>query len=360
MSSRFLSSGAYGCVYYPGYNCEGKPLKKNGLVTKLVKDNFTTQTEIVVGNHVRKHVPDYGKHFIVVSKQCHVDESKLDPLREGCKMLDRSRTRNYVLLYSVYLKSIELYDMIERGVRLYQLLRFFFDLVHKVTLLTDTGIVHNDLHMGNVLYTSKGNLFVIDFGLSIKADLLKVDNTDFLNEIFHSYTPNWKWWPLEYHLITYVLNVGPLSEEALKSTIEEYLKSMHYLFKSVYGLGFLDAYQSIALSVFRPWIKKTKPEQLAFLFSFWSTWDSYKIANHFLHMYQEQDMDVPIWKNHLLRMLHADPSKRPTVAELRQMKEVILKNVPLSAYSQKVRLSAQDNHRASILDIITEKLNRVK
>ena len=360
MSSRFLSSGAYGCVYYPGYNCEGKPLKKNGLVTKLVKDNFTTQTEIVVGNHVRKHVPYYGKHFIVVSKQCHVDESKLDPLREGCKMLDRSRTRKYVLLYSVYLRSIELYDMIERGVRLSQLLRFFFDLVHKVTLLTDTGIVHNDLHMGNVLYTSKGNLFVIDFGLSIKADLLKVDNTDYLNEIFHSYTPNWKWWPLEYHLITYVLNVGPLTEEALKSTIEEYLKSMHYLFKSVYGLGFLDAYQSIALSVFRPWIKKTKPEQLTFLFSFWSTWDSYKIANHFLHMYQEQDMNVPIWKNHLLRMLHADPSKRPTVAELRQMKEVILKNVPLSVYSQKVRLSVDDKHRESIMDVISEKLNGMK
>jgi len=357
MSSRFLSSGAYGCVYYPGYSCEGKPIKKNGLVTKLVKDNFTTQTEIVVGHHVRKHVPNYGKHFIVVSKQCKVDESRLDQLKEGCKMLDRSKTRKYVLLYSVYLKSIELYDMIEKGVRLSQLLRFFFDLVRKVTLLMEAGIVHNDLHMGNVLYTNKGNLFIIDFGLSIKADLLKENKPDYLREIFHSYTPNWKWWPLEYHLITYVLNVGPLTEDALKSTVEEYLKSMHYVLKSVYGLGFLDTYQSIALSVYRPWIQKTQSEQLAFFLSFWHTWDSYKIANHFIHMYQEQDMDVPIWKNHLLRMIHADPAKRPTVQDLRQMQDIILRNIPLSVYSKKVHISGEDTHKGSIWDVLSEKLN---
>jgi len=357
MSSRFLSSGAYGCVYYPGYSCEGKPIKKNGLVTKLVKDNFTTQTEIVVGHHVRKHVPNYGKHFIVVSKQCKVDESRLDQLKEGCKMLDRSKTRKYVLLYSVYLKSIELYDMIEKGVRLSQLLRFFFDLLYKVTLLMEAGIVHNDLHMGNVLYTPKGNIFIIDFGLSIKADLLKAEQTDFLREIFHSYTPTWKWWPLEYHFITYVLNVGPLTEDVIKNTIEEYLKSMHFIFKSVYGLGFVDAYQSIALDVFRPMIQKTKAEQLTFLLSFWHTWDSYKIANHFLHMYQEQDMDVPIWKNHLLRMMHADPAKRPSLAELRQMQQVILRNVPLSVYSKTVRISGKTTHRESIWDVLSEKLN---
>jgi serine/threonine protein kinase len=357
MSSRFLSSGAYGCVYYPGYNCEGKPLKKNGLVTKLVKDNFTTQTEIVIGNHVRKQVPNYGKHFIVVSRQCKIEDTKLDPLREGCKMLDRTRTRKYVLLYSMYLKSIELYEMIEKGVRLSQLLRFFFDLVQKVTLLMDAGIVHNDLHMGNVLYTSKGNIFVIDFGLSIKSDLLKPDNRDYLLQIFHSYTPSWKWWPIEYHLITYLLNVGPLTEECIKSTLEAYLKSMHFIFKSVYGLGFIDSYQSIALEVFRPWIQKTQTEQLAFLLSFWHTWDSYKIANHFIHMYQEQDMDVPIWKNHLLRMIHADPSKRPTITDLRQMQHAILRNIPLAVYSKKVHISGEETHKGSIWDVLSEKLN---
>jgi serine/threonine protein kinase len=357
MSSRFLSSGAYGCVYYPGYNCEGKPLKKDGLVTKLVKDNFTTQTEVVVGHHVRKNVPNYGNHFIVVSKKCKIAEENLDALREGCKMFNRNIGNKYVLLYSVYLKSIELYELIEKGVRFSQLLRFFFDIVQKVTLLMEAGIVHNDLHMGNVLYTNKGNLFIIDFGLSIKADMLKEDNSDYLREIFHSYTPNWKWWPLEYHLITYILNVGSLTEESIKSTIEEYLKSMHYILKSVYGLGFLDSYRSIALSVFSPWIQKTKPEQLVFLLSFWNTWDSYKLANHFIHMYQEQDMDVPILKNHLLRMIHADPSKRQSVSELRQMKHMILQNVPLSAYSKKIHIYGEDTYKGSILNVLSEKLN---
>jgi hypothetical protein len=130
------------------------------------------------------------------------------------------------------------------------------------------------------------------------------------------------------------------------------MKSMHYVLKSVYGLGFIDTYQSITLTVFRPWIQKTQPEQLEFLLSFWHTWDAYKIANHFIHMYQEQDMDVPIWKNHLLRMFHADPSKRPSVAELRQMQDIILRNVPLSAYSKRIHIIDTETHKEHIMDAL--------
>jgi hypothetical protein len=74
-------------------------------------------------------------------------------------------------------------------------------------------------------------------------------------------------------------------------------------------------------------------------------------------MYQEQDMDVPIWKNHLLRMIHADPSKRPTITDLRQMQHAILRNIPLAVYSKKVHISGEETHKGSIWDVLSEKLN---
>ena len=35
--NRFLSSGSYGCVYYPSYNCKGQKIMDKEYVTKLVK-----------------------------------------------------------------------------------------------------------------------------------------------------------------------------------------------------------------------------------------------------------------------------------------------------------------------------------
>ena len=47
--SRFLSSGVYGCIYYPSYNCSGKPIDNKIYVTKLVKDDYTSNTEVNIG-----------------------------------------------------------------------------------------------------------------------------------------------------------------------------------------------------------------------------------------------------------------------------------------------------------------------
>ena len=46
VKSKFLSSGVYGCVYYPAYTCQGtEPPKKTTTVSKIVKHEFTTKTE---------------------------------------------------------------------------------------------------------------------------------------------------------------------------------------------------------------------------------------------------------------------------------------------------------------------------
>ena len=45
MKDNFLSSGAYGCVYHPPYDCNGIPASDKKYVSKIVKSNFATKTE---------------------------------------------------------------------------------------------------------------------------------------------------------------------------------------------------------------------------------------------------------------------------------------------------------------------------
>ena len=46
MTNDLLSSGAYGCVFYPSYSCNGKPKYKKTVVSKLTKNSFSSENFI--------------------------------------------------------------------------------------------------------------------------------------------------------------------------------------------------------------------------------------------------------------------------------------------------------------------------
>ena len=52
--SKLLSQGAYGCVYYPGIDCNGNEDKKRKYVTKLQKKGYNSDNEINIGLIVRQ------------------------------------------------------------------------------------------------------------------------------------------------------------------------------------------------------------------------------------------------------------------------------------------------------------------
>ena len=71
--SNLLSQGGYGCVYYPGLNCENeksKPDKK--YVTKLQKKNFNSENEHKISMMVKK-IKHYEYFFLPIESQCPIN-----------------------------------------------------------------------------------------------------------------------------------------------------------------------------------------------------------------------------------------------------------------------------------------------
>jgi len=66
MPNNFLSSGVYGCVYHPPYDCQGNPKSNKHYVSKLVKADFTSKTETKVGELLKEYM----------SKQVDIKKSK--------------------------------------------------------------------------------------------------------------------------------------------------------------------------------------------------------------------------------------------------------------------------------------------
>jgi serine/threonine protein kinase len=345
MMNDLLSSGAYGCVFYPSYSCNGKPRYKKTLVSKLTKNNFITQTEYSTSKIVKK-IPNYKEHFIIVETQCPIIKKDLDKskMKESCEIIKEDKNKsNYVILYSKFSKSIELEDYLEINNTFKIFIRTYFLLSKKINLLIQKSIIHNDLHFSNILYDiNKGNLLIIDFGLSLQADQFYLSNGElnisYLKQAFFNYSPSWNWWTIEFHLLCYIIHNGDIDNKFINDTIDDYLEHHKIIlnipneFHNTFKLSSYEYFSSNleCLSV---------DKKIRFLLSFWNTWDHYKIALHFINIYISKKMDYSNFMMLLLLLINPNPEHRPTGLELRRHHLLLINNIPNEHISKKISIN---------------------
>ncbi len=338
-----LSSGAYGCVFYPSYSCKGKPRYKKTLVSKLTKNNFITQSEYSTSQIV-KQLPRYKEHFIVVDSQCSIAKKDLgqSDMSSSCKIVKEDKhysKSKYVLLYSKYSKSIELQDYLDINSSFKFLLRTYFSLSNKINMLVLKRIIHNDLHFSNVLYDiGSGNLLIIDFGLSIQADKFYLNNgnldMEYLRNAFFNYSPSWNWWSVEFHLLCYMIHNGDIDNKFIQETIDEYLDH-HNIIKQI-SSDFYNNFKSKSYEYFSNKLDGLSYEKkIKILLSFWNTWDNYKIALHFINIYLKKGLEIQQFMMLLLLLINPNPEHRPNGLELRRHNMLLLKNIPTETISKK-------------------------
>jgi len=209
----FLGEGSYGCVYYPGITCKGKKNKKN-LITKIQEINFYSDNEKNNGKYIKANIKNYSKYLSPVIKYCIVkfntveksglniskcnilfDEYNSSATRTSPLVKNSLVNEQYILMYSSYIKSYTLKDYYSNYNTEYvsSILSHSYKILYGISLLNNVGIIHNDLHIGNVLINLK-NLYpvIIDFGLSFNINncyKLSKDYIDFqyIKKFVHDY-----------------------------------------------------------------------------------------------------------------------------------------------------------------------------
>lgn len=328
MPNHFLAAGVYGCVYYPGYTCKGNPMKKKKWVSKLTYQNEKTRAEIEIGRILKK-VPHYSDHFIVVENSCLIPYKSLTEMKEGCELIKKDHS--YSLLYSQFVSSMEFYEYLQKNTRFIRVIRAFFQLCNSIEILLDQHIVHHDLHFSNILYSKENSdLLIIDFGLSMNSDLF--DKKEYLKEIFSRYMPEWNWYALEIHFLTYLIHNGPLNEKVIYHTVNTYLEK-HVVYNSFPAVR--AQFKKEAEDYFLSMIYWTREECIEHLLTFWNTWDYYEVALRFLYLYAKNKVKVnyPAYLDHLLSMIHANPEKRPNVLQNRISQKKVIESFDLSISS---------------------------
>jgi len=214
--TEFLGEGSYGCVYYPGITCKGKKNKKN-LVTKIQEINFYSDNEKNNGKYIKANIKNYNKYLSPVIKYCIVKFNTIEKSSlniSKCNILfdeynssaninyediiyNSSATRDslplaknsivneqYILMYSSYIKSYTLKDYYSNYNTefVFGILSHGYKILYGISLLNNVGIIHNDLHIGNILINLKNlNPVIIDFGLSFNINNCYKLNKDYID-----------------------------------------------------------------------------------------------------------------------------------------------------------------------------------
>jgi serine/threonine protein kinase len=195
--NEFLGEGSYGCVYNPGITCKGKKNKAK-TVTKIQEINFFSNNEKNIGAYIKTHIKNYKNYFCPIIKSCIVkfntiEKSDLD-IKKCTVIFDEydneqitkpvPQYNQYILMHSPYIKSytMKAFYIDNKFVYVSNILNHIYKIIYAINLLTQVGIVHNDLHMGNVLINLTNlNPIIIDFGLSLNINNCYKLNKDYVD-----------------------------------------------------------------------------------------------------------------------------------------------------------------------------------
>ena len=352
--SKLLSQGGFGCVYYPGIRCANK--KDDGnvgddmgkYVSKLQRANFNSINEANIGLRVKKN-PLYKYFFLPVVSECPVNMASFSKTNEDlvskCEVI-KDIDKAYTLMKIPYANNKPIIEEIFDDVRnkkhvVVSMLESYTHLLKGVQIIIDMDVVHFDLKSDNVLYDSDMNhANIIDFGLSIPIDKLPNKNYDdkkyyeLMKEYFYLYAPEYYVWPIEVHVINYLLHELEEGEDVsgiAERIAEEYVATNKGL--QMFSKSFVDDFREAcnrrvldALDVARSDSLATRKRGIIDgLIKSYDTWDNYAISIIYLryvHLlfasgFPENQFYIQ-FSQLLLRNIHPDPTMRFSIADTRQ------------------------------------------
>jgi serine/threonine protein kinase len=236
-----INQGAYGCLYHPGIECNGKTLSETHYASKLVVQDEVAENEVEVGKIVMK-ILNYAVNFVPVVETCAVQLGKVrrhNPLAlRKCEVAETTgkQKKKFMLMKMPYIDSLYFYDYVgAMRENKKKIISCIFDtysyLVESIGRLVEHDVVHYDLKLENILINLKTDTpIIIDFGLSVPINRLQTgSNQSFWSTYFYKYSPQYYVWPLEAHVINFLQNEsgsgGALTRDDVAAICETFVNA---------------------------------------------------------------------------------------------------------------------------------------
>lgn len=176
-----MDEGMYGCIFTPSLRCKNKkdqpPPSKTPLLSKIIGVESAT-LEYSIASIIRG-IPLWKNYFAVATSICEPSLKQTDEDISKCEVITSKPLSAFRILSMTYGGSpLHNYRF---QVDSFDMMNFFTHLISAGALLSLFGIVHRDLHQGNVLVDNETVPRIIDFNLSIIKENVTED------ELAHSH-----------------------------------------------------------------------------------------------------------------------------------------------------------------------------
>ena len=283
--SKLIDQGGFGCVFYPGIECDGSISKNPKYISKLHKKNYHVVNEYNVGKKVTK-IPLYEYYFAPIVNMCNIDIAKIDKReRDMCRVISRTSSGSkFVIMKMPYIKNVSLVKYITNpNIDKKEIVTYIMDsykfLLHSLKMLNSSGVVHFDFKIPNILFEVKTkNPIIIDFGLSLPLNNLGPKT---YSKYFYTYNAAYYVWPVDVHIINYVINVNSnLTYEELVVLVDTNVKANPAL--SIFSEEFVKRYRDLTINTYKKYTNIPGENVVTELVKNCNTWDIYSLSVMFL------------------------------------------------------------------------------
>ena len=357
--SKLLNQGGFGCVYYPGINCKGKIKKSKGTVSKLQKKSFSSTNEEEISNIIKK-IPKYDNYFIPISKSCSVDVKNInEKLISKCNIVSsEDETDNYVLMEIPFIDNIPFFEVItnvdyEKNDVFLNIIESYEFLLDAIDILIKKNIIHFDLKGNNILFNKSSDTpQIIDFGLSIP---IKDINSKNIKKYFYIYSPDYYIWPLEVHVICFLLHRRRENDKSSDTSNDNYTltKEDAYEIAEKFVAGnkglqiFSDDFKILYLNACKKELDKyigiNTEKNINDLQKFYKSWDNYALSIIYLRIYHylfpvgfHRNSMIINFSQLLLLNINPNPLKRLNIKNTKKNFNNLfhLSDIDVNTYSQ--------------------------
>jgi serine/threonine protein kinase len=300
IGGRLIGEGAYGCVFSPSLHCkykkdQPKAAKKDELLSKLTVVEDAKQ-EYSVGTRIRG-IPIWKNYFSVGTSICIPSTQQTDKDIPNCGVLKKHSidTMRILSLTNVgtpvhrFKFQVTSFDMME----------FFTHIIGAGALLALFGVVHRDLHTGNVLVDKETVPRIIDFGLARIVGQTRADDLAHGHDVtFNQESPD--------STLINAIVFGYKPNKVIQSIIAK--KPIIKKIRSILGISYetmleqLDQYAATSTSI-------TTGDATLWFNTYWRTIDSWSVGCiivdllSFFHTFKEFTPMIIKYKSKLLPLL---------------------------------------------------------
>ena len=240
--------------------------------------DFWVNNEISIQQKIIK-IEDWKNYFYIYENICKLQISNLNNITPIISTINKKNNNMFLLEYNdititplkIYLKRI-----LKSKKYILSIIEFYKQMIKSIELLSFTKIVHNFINFDSIAVDNKENVLLTNFSFSI--DFNQSNMNDYIKNFFVTYDPTYTEWPLELHILSYILTnkLKSISKYNIEVIIQNYIDN-NYILKT-FDTQLVNSYKEESLIFFLKYVNKSEDYILTDIMKYYNTWDNYEIG----------------------------------------------------------------------------------